>query len=137
LSLYLCVFAGDREIAGVEAGPYADFNALRETIVAELEGGAPGSRFPTFVLHSDCDGEWPVAAVAALAGELASIAAALQARPPRPFFSDWQREAARSRGREPRNACESFVDVDGEFLLERLQGLAEAALREKQPILFQ
>ena len=112
MSLYLCVFAGDREVDGVEVGPYGIFNALREAIVRELEGGIPGSRFPTFILHSDCAGEWPAAAAAALGAELAAIAAAL-------------------------SLGERFVDVDGEPLLARLQALVAAAQERRAPILFQ
>ena len=115
MSLYLCVFAGDREVDGVEIGPYGNFNALREAVVRELEDGIPGSRFPTFILHSDCAGEWPAAAGTALGAELAAIAAAL----PR------------------REDGERFVDVDGEPLLARLQALVAAAREHRAPILFQ
>ena len=134
MSLYLCVYAGGREVEGVEVGPYADFNALRGAIIRELEAGIPGSSYPVLISHSDSDGEWPVAACVRLRAELAAIASAMKARPPREWVSDWQRNAARSG---PRNAFESFVDVDGEFLLERLQGLVEAALANNAPILFQ
>jgi len=137
MSLYLCVFSGETELAGLEVGAYAEFNALRQAIAAELEGGVPGSRFPTFMLHSDCDGAWPVDACARLQGELGAIAAELRERPARPFPSDGQRMVAAGRGIKPANACESFLDVDGEFLLGRLQGLAAVALQLRLPILFQ
>jgi hypothetical protein len=44
---------------------------------------------------------------------------------------------AKSIGLVPQNAFESFVDVDGEFLIERMRSLAEVALNRGLPILFQ
>ena len=137
MSLYLCVYAGDREVEGVEVGPYADFNTFRATVSRELEAGAAGSRYPTLISHSDCDGEWPAGACADLRDELASIARAMKERPAGGFPSDWQREVARAGGLEPRNAFECFMDVDGKFLIERLQGLVGVALENDLPILFQ
>jgi hypothetical protein len=137
MSLYLCVFAGNEEADGVEVGAYADFNALRHVVARDLEGGVAGSRFPTLMLHSDCAGAWSVADCAKLRLELALLAAELKARLPLPFPSRWQADVAAARGLSPRNAFESFIDVDGEFLLERLRGLAETALGRGCPILFQ
>lgn len=117
MSLYLCVFEGSDEIEGVEVGPYANFNALRDAIASQLEGGTAGSRFPTLMLHSDCDGEWDLDACARLKTELSAIAA--------------------EAGLRHASAFGSFLDVDGQFLLERLQALVETALRRRQPILFQ
>jgi Immunity protein 70 len=70
---HLCVFDGDDEIDGVEVGPYADFGGLRDYVVGELEGGQPGTKFPTFVLHSDCDGEWSVDDTAKLLAQTEKI----------------------------------------------------------------
>ena len=137
MSLYLGVFSGETELAGLEVGSYADYNSLREAVAAELEGGTAGSRFPTFMLHSDCDGAWSIEACARLQGEIGTIAAEMRDRPARPFPSGEQRRAAAERGLAPRNGFESFVDVDGEFLLARLQGLVAVALRQKHPVLFQ
>jgi Immunity protein 70 len=137
MSLYLGVFAGEHELAGLEVGSYADFNALRQTIARVLEGGSADTRFPSLMLHSDCEGEWAVSACAQLREELATIVAELAALPPLPFPGNWQESVARACGRKPGNASESFIDVDGEFLLPRLQGLVEAALTQGQPILFQ
>jgi len=137
MGLYLCIFEGDQDVDGVEVGAYADFNVLRDHIVGELEGGKAGSRFPTFVLHSDCDGEWSVAECEALRGELAEMVTALQERPAIPFVADWQKAVAKSVGLKPQNAFESFIDVDGEFLLERLQNLVNNALTRRLPIMFQ
>ena len=93
-----------------------DYNALRDYVVNELEGGKAGSRFPTFILHSDCDGEWAVLDCEKLRSELSEIAVALKVRPAVAFASDWQKVVAKSIGLVPENAFESFIDVDGEFL---------------------
>jgi len=90
--LYLCIFDDDEDIDGVEIGSYADYNALRDYIVRELESGKAGSEYPTFVLHSDCDGEWPVSDCEKLLNELAEISQALKRHNPVKFTSDWQRK---------------------------------------------
>jgi hypothetical protein len=136
MSLYLCVFAGSQEIAGVEVGTYAEFNALRARI-APLEGGPAGTRFPVLMLHSDCEGEWSVAACAQLERELATIVQELADRPPQPFPSEAQARLAAERGLVPRHAGECFLDVDGSPLLGRLQALVAVARHAGFPLLFQ
>ncbi|NVJ27175.1 hypothetical protein HUW62_38770 [Myxococcus sp. AM011] len=137
MGLYLCVFEGDEELEGVEVGSYGDFGTLRDYVTHELEAGKLGSRFPTFIVHSDCDGEWSASQCERLRDELMEIAMELKTRPAVGFSSEWQRTVAKSVGLVPRNAFESFIDVDGEFLIERLRGLAEFAYRYQSPILFQ
>lgn len=137
MGLYLCIFDGDEDVDGVEVGAYADYNALRDYVVRELEGGRAGSRFPTFVVHSDCDGEWSVTECQRLQGELAEIGAALKRRPAIDFASEWQNGVAKSIGLKPQSALECFIDVDGEFLLDRLQSLVKNAIVRRLPILFQ
>ena len=137
MSLYLCIFAGETELAGVEVGSYAEFGAFRQAVAAELEGGKAGSRFPALMLHSDCDGVWSVDECGPLQEELRTISAEMRARPARSFSSAAQRAVATARGRQEEHGGESFVDVDGEFLLERLQGLVAVALHQGRPILFQ
>jgi Immunity protein 70 len=137
MGLYLCIFDGDEDVDGVEVGAYTDYNALRDYVVRELETGRAGSRFPTFVLHSDCDGEWSVAECQRLQGELAEIVADLKERPAIDFASDWQKVVAKSVGLKPQNAFESFIDVDGEFLIDRLQSLVKNAVARRLPIVFQ
>lgn len=137
MGLYLCIFEDDKELDGVEVGPYADFNALRDYVVRELENGKSGSKFPTFILHSDCDGEWTVGDSERLKHELAQIIPELKRQPPVPFVSEWQREVAKSIGHIPQNAFESFVDVDGECVLERVEALVNLAIKHREPILFQ
>ena len=137
MSLYLCVFDGDREVDGVEVGPYADFNALRMAVAATAPGAGAEAAYPTLLGHSDCDGSWDTGACARLRTELEAAASSLRARPPAPFPSEWQAEAARTAGLAPRDASECFVDVDGTPLLGRLRDLALTAIRVGRPILFQ
>jgi len=138
MGLYLCIFdSDDEEVDGVEVGAYADFGEFRDFITRELESGQPGKMYPTLIRHSDSDGEWPVEACEALRRELAEVAALLKTRPAIAFVSDWQKRVAASIGLKPQSAFESFVDVDGEFLIERLQALVETALERRLPILFQ
>jgi len=137
MGLYLCVFHIDEELDGVEVGPYADFNALRDYVIFELEAGIAGSKFPTFIIHSDSDGEWSVADSAKLEVELMEIILAMKKKPPMPLVSDWQKAVAKSIGLIPRSAFESFLDVDGEFVLERMHSLTAVSLERQLPILFQ
>ena len=74
---------------------------------------------------------------ARLRAELETAETSLRARPPAPFPSPWQAEAARAAGLVPRDESECFVDVDGSPLLGRLRGLARTATRLGRPILFQ
>jgi hypothetical protein len=137
VSLYLCVWSPEGEADGLDLGGYADFGAFRKAVADDLEGGRPGSRFPTLQLHSDCDGEWSPADCAALVAELGAIASEFRLRPPRPWSAAWQSRLARSLGLRPANALESFIDPDGSFLIERLRDLALIGRRTGQPLLFQ
>jgi hypothetical protein len=137
MGLYLCIFKDDDEIDGVEIGAYSDFNVLREYIVQQLEDGQAGSRFPNFILHSDSDGEWSVSECIELNEEIKEIILLMRALPPVPFISEWQTKVARSIALRPENAMESFIDVDGEFLLQRMQHLINLAIQSRLPILFQ
>jgi hypothetical protein len=137
MGLYLCIFDGDEDINGVEIGSYADYGVFLDYVTRELEHGQTGGRFPTLVLHSDCDGEWSVADCYKLQVELDQIAAALSTHPPVAFSSKWQNDVAKSIGLKPKSALESFIDVDGEFLVERLQNLVKDAIARRLPILFQ
>lgn len=138
MGLYLCVFDGDEELEGVEVGSYADFGDFRDSIAQQLEGGRRGSRFPVLMLHSDCEGSWAPDEAARLEGELRTIAAEMRERPSVPFRpGSWQAELTRQLGLKLRTLLDSYIDVDGEPLVERLIELAEIAQREGKPILFQ
>lgn len=138
MGLYLCIFDDDeQDVEGVEVGSYADFNSLRDHVTRELENGKAGSKFPVLIQHSDCDGEWSPSECEKLLDELEQISNALKARPPISWNSDWQKAVANSIGLVPSNAFESYIDVDGEFLLDRLQHLARTAIKRNLPISFQ
>lgn len=72
-----------------------------------------------------------------LKSELSEIIMLLKAHPPMPFVSEWQKSVARASGVVPSSAFESFIDVDGGFVLERIYSLASVALASQRPILFQ
>jgi hypothetical protein len=137
VGLYLAVFENDEEIDGVEVGSYEDFGAFRDTVTNLLERGAAGTRFPTLILHSDCDGTWSPEEAARLKEELKTIRAEFSKLPAVAFSSSWQNEVARSIGLTPVNLAESFIDIDGESLIDRLVSLAEVAEKRQQPIVFQ
>ncbi len=137
MSLYLCVFDDDTDLDGVEVGGYDDFNSFRAAVVSRLEGGSFGAKYPTLILHSDCDGEWTPQQCAELEKELRAIGAAFRDLPPSGLDSGWQKEAAKLFGLRPANLYESFIDVDGEPLIGRLLTLCRLAQERGQPILFQ
>ncbi|HTD29720.1 MAG TPA: Imm70 family immunity protein [Xanthomonadaceae bacterium] len=131
------MFDGEEEVDGVQVGHYSDFNTLRDYIVGELERGQAGTRFPTFVMHADCDGEWSTSDCGKLRIELAEIVSAMKLRPPVSMTSDWQKQVAKFAGLVPQSAFESFIDVNAEFVLERIQCLVDTALERHLPVLFQ
>ncbi len=138
MGLYLTVFDGDEELDGLEIGSYADFGIFRDAVTQHLEGGKLGSRFPTLVLHSDCDGLWSPTDSARLENELQEIAVAFRGLPPVEFGPDtWQGKVAKVMGLELRSLYDCFFDVDGEPLIGRLIELAQTSQRLGKDILFQ
>jgi hypothetical protein len=136
MGLYLCIFDGHCELEGVEVGLYDDFGRFRDYIARKLEGGQAGARFPTLMLHDDGDGEWSVEDCSKLKSELAAMSSELKQMPPHEL-TPWQAELRNSLGLTPRNAYESFFDVDGKPLLGRLCALVDLAVQRSLPILFQ
>ena len=138
MGLYLAIFDSDEEIDGLEIGSYADFGRFREVVSSSLEHGVAGSRFPVLMLHSDCDGEWTSAESKNLQAELRTIKGEFLDLPPIFFGPEsWQGQVARSFGIEPENLFDSFFDVDGEPLIDRLLDLARLSVKSGRPILFQ
>lgn len=137
MGLYLCIFDGDEEVEGVEVGAYADFAAFRKSVSDNVERSIPCLLCPALMNHSDCDGVWESSECWQLKSELAGIAARFRELPPIEFSAEWQTNLARSIGLWPSNLYESFIDVDGEPLIERLLQLCEFAIERKLPILFQ
>ena len=137
MGLYLAVFDGDDELDGVEVGSYADFGVFRSAVAKHLEGGVEGSRCPTLMLHSDCDGQWSPEEASLLQGELAAITESFMDLPPEPLGDGWKPEVAKTFGLRPGNLYDCFFDVDGEPLLDRLMGLAQFSVERNLPIVFQ
>lgn len=137
MGLYLCVFDNDDEIEGVEVGSYSDFDFFRSSVTELLEGGVAGSRFPTLIIHSDSDGEWSLSECEALWQELMTIASEFKQLPAIQFRAEWQQQIGKSLGLKPMSLYDSFIDVDGEHLLERLIRLCDVARERTLPILFQ
>ncbi|AMV18362.1 Imm70 family immunity protein [Planctomyces sp. SH-PL14] len=137
MGLYLCVFDDGDELEGVEVGSYADFGFFRDSVTELLEGGKTGDKYPTLILHSDCDGEWTLAECERLKGELEDISAKFRDLPAIQYQSDWQRHVAHFLGLKPTCLYDSFIDVDGEPVLERLSRLCSVAIQSGQSIVFQ
>ena len=137
MSLYLCVFDDDEEVDGVAVGRYSDFGNFRDWIAVTLENGRAGARFPTVMLHSDCDGEWTVDECRLLGAELEIIGEELRTHPPTGSLSDWQRSVIARVGLEVKSLYDCFIDVDGVPLVERLLALARLAEGCGLAILFQ
>ena len=137
MGLYLCVFDDDDELDGVEVGSYSDFDFFRSSVTELLEGGVAGSRFHTLIIHSDSDGEWSLTECESLRQELMTIASEFQQLPGIQFRAEWQQQVGRSLGLKPASLYESFIDVDGELLLDRLIRLCDVATERAMPILFQ
>jgi hypothetical protein len=102
-----------------------------------MEGGIAGARFPVFILHSDCDGEWSAIACAALERELSEIAEVFSSLPVVPPKSEWQQFVLAQARITPTSLLECFTDVDGQPLLPRLIELSRLAQKSGRPILFQ
>jgi hypothetical protein len=88
MGLNLCIFDGDKEVDGVEVGPYADFDAFRNCVIQELERGNAGSKFPTLILPADSDGRWSPAEAGELKKGLVAIGDEFHRRPPVPIEAD-------------------------------------------------
>lgn len=138
MGLYLCVFdRSGTEIEGVEIGSYADFGAFRDCVTSLLESGETGSRFPILTLHADSDGEWTSEDAKQLKEELIRIAQELSSLSPMELDVQWKKDVAKMYGLKPSTLNESFFDIDGELLTERLSQLAASSIESGQPILFQ
>jgi hypothetical protein len=110
VSLYLCVFDDETEIAGVDVGAYADFGEFREAVL-QLEGGRWGTRFPTLMNHPDADGQWDVQDLATLRAELGTLA--------------------------NESVLDRFRDGEGHRLAAALLALCDRAVALQRPIIFQ
>jgi hypothetical protein len=137
MGLYLCVFENSEELDGVEVGSYSDFDFFRSSVTELLESGVSGSKYPTLIIHHDSDGEWSSSECELLKHELTSIANSFKQLPGVQFRAEWQKQVGKLLGLKPTSLYDSFIDVDGEPLIERLLQLCNVAIERKSPILFQ
>lgn len=138
MGLYLTVFdENDEELEGVEVGFYLDYDLFIQNVINEVEGGVQGSVCPVLTSHHDSDGEWNAAEAIILRVELVKISEVFKSKPPVKPNSAWVEEVMASNDLEPANAYESFIDIDGEVLIERLIELTDLSIKTGYPILFQ
>lgn len=137
MGLYLCIIADGEDLGGVSVGAYSDFYSFRSAVTELLESGKAGTQYPTLILHSDCDGQWSSNQCIALEKELEEIRLAFQALPPVEFSGGWQKNVAAEFGLKPQNLHESFIDVNGDPLIDSLLWLSQLAQKCGRPILFQ
>ena len=140
MALQLAVRQGDQEIEGFELGSFVDFDRFLNHVVQTLEDGNAGSKYPAVSNGPDRDesegDDWSVKYCERLRAELTTLTAAMKAQPPVPFVSGAHKKAAQSKGLTPGNAYESFINAKGEYLLDGLQRLVNAAVDRNLPILF-
>lgn len=137
MGLYLTIFSDEEELAGLEIGSYSDYAKFIDFLVENVEGGNRGSKCPTLTLHHDSDGEWSSLESVQLLSELKYIKEKLIKLPPYNTGIEWMNLLFKENSMKPNNAYESFLDVDGEYLLERLIDLTCQSIELKLPILFQ
>lgn len=137
MGLYLTVFDGDDELDGVEVGSYSDYDTFIQCVIENVENGKKGSVCPVLTLHHDSDGEWSSQEANDLRSELVTIQSELKLVPPVNHDVDWVAQIMDEISLKPSSAYESFIDVDGELLVDRLMSLTELSVSKSLPILFQ
>jgi hypothetical protein len=68
---------------------------------------------------------------------LLQIREGLCAQPPRPYNSEWQRAIAAAGGMDPKSLLDSFIDPNGDLLVESLIALCDVSIETHLPILLQ
>ena len=137
MGLYLAIFDDEKELDGVEVGSYSDYDRFIQSVVEGVESGEKGSVCPILVLHHDSDGEWTSQEAHSLYKELQEIKERMVLMPPIKPGSDWVAQVMDEVNLKPSNAYESFIDIDGELLVDRLIDLANLSIETNLPILFQ
>ncbi len=137
MGLYLTVFDGDDELDGVEVGTYSDYDVFIQAVIENVENGSKGSVCPILTLHHDSDGEWSSQESQGLRSELLKVRDVLVSMPPISHESPWVSQTMGECDLKPSNAYESFIDVNGEFLIDRLIDLTDLSIGKGLPILFQ
>ena len=131
MSLYLTIFDGDAEMTGWVFGHYSDFGYFRDVIATKLRA----HDYPTLMTHSDCDGEWTVEQLPALARELEAIAARFRTLSPEEPKGAFEHTAEYRA--DAKSLYDCFHEVNGENLFEALIGLCRQGVSSQRPITFQ
>jgi len=131
MSLYLCIFDGEEEVAGWVFGHYSDFGHFRDVIAAKLRA----SDYPTLMQHSDCDGEWSPQELRRLRSELQTIGERFRSLPAEQPSGAFEHAAEYRRG--ARSLYDCFHNVDGENLFEAIIALCDDGIKRDRPVLFQ
>ena len=133
MGLYLCVFNEERndELAASEIGSYADFGCFRDAVARHLDA----ETLPVLMLHSDCDGEWPVDDLESLLAELEAVRERFKELPAEQIANAFEHSVKHREGAEDLYGC--FHDVYGVNLIDALMGLAKVGLKAGRPISFQ
>lgn len=131
MSLYLTVFEHDAEHVGWVLGHYSDFAYFRNVIAVKLDA----KRYPLFLNHSDCDGEWTVAELPDLRREIRTIAEYFKELPPEEPIGAFEHTAGFRRNAKCLYDC--FHNVDGENLFEAIVALCGEGERVNRAILLQ
>lgn len=138
MGLYLTIFDdNDEELDGVEVGSYLDYDLFIQSVIKYVENDKQGSVCPVLTLHHDSDGEWNSTDAVELLAELQKIKEIFKQTALVKHNAPWVAHVMKEIGLMPSNAYESFIDVDGEFLIDRLIELAGLSVRTQFPILFQ
>ncbi len=138
MGLYLCVFDDEEnELDGLEMGTYSDYNYFLDVVTELVEQGEKGSVCPTLTLHHDSDGVWEPGECKLLKSELNVIETQFKKAPPQAFVTEWRADIAKEIGLNPKNLYENFIDVNGDFVVDRLKELCDLAIDKNYPICFQ
>lgn len=138
MGLYLCVFDDEEnELDGLEMGTYSDYNHFLDVVTELVEKGEKGSVCPTLTLHHDSDGVWEPGECKLLESELNVIETQFKKALPQAFTKEWRSDIAKEIGLKPNNLYESFIDVNGDFIIGRLKELCDLAIDKNSPICFQ
>ena len=136
MGLYLCVFRGDDELAGVDVGSYEDFERFRDA--ARALDRRVFRRFGILRANVKPNTSWSRREAERLADELEVFGIELKKLPPHAFApGSWQEAVAQELGLTPASLYDCFFDVDGEPLVDRLRALCRVAVEARERILFQ
>ncbi|PCI24164.1 hypothetical protein COB57_05640 [Candidatus Peregrinibacteria bacterium] len=137
MGLYLCILDKETEIDGIDVGSYQDYNDFIDTVVTFCENKEKGSVFPILTLHHDSDGTWTTAECIVLKEYFQAIKKQLKQENPIIYSNNWKENVLKESQIIPINLDESFFDVNGNNLIDRLIALCNLSIEKDLPIVFQ